>query len=182
MNKIRKSKFIKFYLNFLLIFIILSSCAAFKPSPVDSRKVPSSAKDRARQNIDTGSGVSINKILKGRGGSGGSFEFSSSNPLWRASLEILDFLPLTTVDYSGGVIITDWYNDSQNSNESLKITVRFLSNEVRSDSVKVIVHQRNCFTTNNCSTQVLNSTIKKELVSSILAKAALLKKESENKK
>jgi hypothetical protein len=181
MNKIRKSKFIKFYLNFLLIFIILSSCAAFKPEPVDSRKVPSAGKDRARQNIETGSGVSINKILKGRKGSG-SFEFSSSNPLWRASLEILDFLPLTTVDYSGGVIITDWYNDSQNSKESLKITVRFLSNEVRSDSVKVIVHQRNCFTTNNCSTQVLNSTIKKELVSSILAKAALLKKESENKK
>ncbi len=31
--------------------------------------------------------------------------------LWRASLEILDFIPLTTVDYSGGIIITDWYND-----------------------------------------------------------------------
>ena len=64
--------------------------------------------------------------------------------MWRASLETLDFLPLTTVDYSGGMIITDWYSENNNNNESIKITVRFLSNEIRSDSLKLIVHKKNC--------------------------------------
>jgi hypothetical protein len=68
---------------------------------------------------------------------------ATSNPMWRASLEILDFLPLTTVDYSGGIIITDWYSDNGN-NDSIKITVRFLSNEIRSDNLKIIVHKKNC--------------------------------------
>ena len=49
--------------------------------------------------------------------------------MWRASLETLDFLPLTTVDYSGGIIITDWYFDNTGkSEESIKISIRFLSN------------------------------------------------------
>ena len=56
-----------------------------------------------------------------------NYEFSTSNPMWRASLEVLDFLPLATVDYSGGVIISDWYTDND-PNEALKITVRFLDN------------------------------------------------------
>ena len=67
--------------------------------------------------------------------------------MWRASLETLDFLPLTTVDYSGGMIITDWYSDDTNNLKSIKITVRFLSNEIRTDSLKIIVHQKNCSNT-----------------------------------
>ena len=60
--------------------------------------------------------------------------------MWRASLETLDFLPFTTVDYSGGVIITDWYSD-QDSNESIKITIRFLSNDIRADSLQVSIKE-----------------------------------------
>ena len=85
-----------------------------------------------------------------------TYEFSTSNPLWRASLEILDFLPLTTVDYSGGMIITDWYSES-NSNESIKITVRFLGNEVRTENLKVIVHKKVCSTGTSCKTSLINS-------------------------
>ena len=44
-------------------------------------------------------------------GSKTTYEFSTSNPMWRASLEVLDFIPLSTVDYSGGMIITDWYSE-----------------------------------------------------------------------
>ena len=116
--------------------LMLFSCGLYKKT--DARTSPTQAKDKARQNINEGRGASVGGLFKNR--SGGNFEFTSSNPMWRASLEILDFLPLTTVDYSGGIIITDWYNDSENYNDSIKITVRFLSNEIRSDSVKVIVH------------------------------------------
>ena len=102
--------------------------------------------------------------------------------MWRASLEILDFLPHNTVDYSGGMIISDWYSDSVN-NESLKITVRFLSNEVRSDSLKIIVHKKDCGSNQNCKITLLgNSTIVNELRSSIIRKAAVLEKEDKKKK
>ena len=66
--------------------------------------------------------------------------------LWRASLEVIDFMPLTTVDYSGGIIITDWYSDGQTMMSLLKLQLRFLSNEVRSDSIKIIVHNKKCKT------------------------------------
>ena len=116
-----------------------------------------------------------------RGGST-NYEFSSSNPMWRASLETLDFLPLITVDYSGGVIITDWYSDNSGS-DSIKITIRFLSNDIRSDSLKIIVHKKICKTSSNCTTNISQSNlIKDELRSTILRKAALLEKSDKDKK
>ena len=69
-------------------------------------------------------------------------------------------MPLTTVDYSGGIIITDWYSDSNSSNESIKITVRFLSNEVQSNSVKIIVHNKKCAANENCRITEIDSKIK----------------------
>ena len=138
--------------------------------------------ERARQNVEEGRGVSINKILSRRGNT--NFQFSSSNPMWRASLETLDFMPMATVDYAGGMIISDWYSDnSGSSNESLKITVRFLSNEVRSDSIKIIVHKKICKSNSSCNTTVLeNSTISQELRSTIIRKAALIEKVDKEKK
>jgi len=119
-------------------------------------------------------------MLGGRKGT--NYEFSSSNPMWRASVEILDFLPFSVVDYSGGMLITDWYSEDNNNNSSLKITVRFLSNEVRSDSLKIIVHEKKCVSNNNCAVKILNTKIKEELLTSIVKRAATLEKESKTKK
>lgn len=166
-------------LCFLAIFILLNNCGLFKK--VDTRKIPQNAQERARQNVEQGRGVSVGGIFN-RGG-GTNYEFSSSNPLWRASLEILDFLPLTTVDYSGGVLITDWYYDSvSKSDTALKITVRFLSNEIKSNSFKVIVHQRVCVDSNKCTMKKIDSRIKEELVKSILSKAVTIKAAQKQKK
>ena len=138
------------------------------------------ADEKRRKNIEEGRGASIGSILGNARGST-NYEFSTSNPMWRASLETLDFLPLTTVDYSGGVIITDWY--SENANNSLKITIRFLSNEIRSDSIKIIVHKKDCKTETNCIVKVLeNSLIHNEIRSTILKKASLLEKSDKKKK
>ena len=132
-----------FIYRYLLIVLIpiffLSSCKALKPKWTDTRKVPVQADERARKNIEEGRGISIGSVVK-RGGT--NYEFSTSNPMWRASLETLDFLPFTTVDYSGGIIITDWYSDNSNTNESIKLTLRFLSNEIATNSIKVIVHKK----------------------------------------
>ena len=156
----------------LLIIFLVSSCGGFKK--VDTRKVPINSQDRARKNDEEGKGVSITGMLNNRGT---NYEFSSSNPLWRASLEVLDFLPFSTVDYSGGVLITDWYNVNSNENSSIKITLRFLSNEVRADSLKIIVHEKKCIKDNNCKINTLKSKISMELSSEIIKKAAILEKQ-----
>ena len=174
------NKFSKLIILLVLTLHVSGCKGLFKK--VDMRERPVNMQERARQNVEQGKGVSINKILNRRGNT--NFQFSSSNPLWRASLEILDFLPMTTVDYAGGMIISDWYSDNTgNSNESIKITIRFLSNEVRSDSLKVIAHKKTCKKTSSCKTTILEkSAIGQELITSIVRKAALLEKADKEKK
>ena len=168
-------------LVYSILFLFLSSCGgAFKPKKVDTRKVPIKAEDRARKNINEGRGTSLGDLVGGARGAT-NYEFSTSNPMWRASLEILDFLPLSTVDYSGGLIISDWYSDGS-TNESIKITVRFLSSEIRSDSIKIIVHNKKCQISQNCSINEIDSKIKFELQKSILAKAAQYELDSKKSK
>jgi hypothetical protein len=174
-------QFTSFLKNFtlLIILVLLVNCSKF--SKTDSRQVPINAQERARKNVEEGRGAGITNILKNKGST--NYEFSSSNPMWRASLELLDFLPLTTVDYSGGVIISDWYSDDLKSNESIKISVRFLSNEIRSDSVKIIVHKKKCSSNLSCATVLLtNSKIIDELRRGILSKASIFEKENKDKK
>ena len=169
---LKNSKHIIYLLLFTLIF---TSCGK---KFGDARKTPTNALERARKNVEEGRGASIGNIL-GRGGT--NYEFSSSNPIWRASLEILDFLPLSTVDYSGGVIITDWYSEN-NSDESIKISIRFLSNEVRADNLKIIVHKRKCASISNCRiTQLGNNQISNELLTSIVKTAAEFEEEDKKK-
>jgi len=160
---------------FIVISLILTNCGKMKK--VDTRKVPISGPDRARKNVEEGRGISI----KGLTGKKNTFQFSSSNPMWRASLEVLDFLPLTTVDYSGGIIITDWYSENVND-DAIKITVRFLSNELQTNSLKVIVHSKDCAKNATCIVKKLDSRIDEELKESILKKAASLKEENKKKK
>ena len=160
---------------FLVILFALTECANRK----SAREVPTNAQERARKNVNEGRGVSIKGLMSGGGGSG-TYEFSTSNPMWRASLEILDFIPLSTVDYSGGIIISDWYNDSNNKNESIKITVRFLSNEIQTNSLKVLIHKKEC-KNSSCTVKGIKSKIEEELVVSILKKAAEIEKTKKKK-
>ena len=172
-----------FFIIFLAIF--LQSCGIGEKvknvrKPVDLRTTPLDPDERARKNIEEGRGISLGTL----GNKKTTYEFSTSNPMWRASLEILDFLPLTTVDYSGGVIITDWYSDeNSNGKDAIKISLRFLGNEIRSESLKVIVHKKTCLSNQNCKVVLLDKTkIREEVHASILRKAALLDKENKNKK
>jgi len=167
-------------LFYSIISLLILSCNAIKPKKVDTRETPVNALERARKNVQEGKGTTLRDLVGGRGVT--NYEFSTSNPMWRASLEILDFLPFATVDYSGGMIITDWYSEN-NSKDAIKITVRFLANEVRSDSLKISVHKKECKSNMNCRTNLLkNSTIGNELRTSIIRKAAILERESKNKK
>ena len=163
--------FTKIILYFFLISSLLS-CGIYKP--VDTRKVPISGPERAKKNVAEGRGITLGKAI-GRGST--NYEFSTSNPMWRASLDILDFLPLSTVDYSGGVIISEWYTDDSNENQALKITIRFLSNTIQTNSLKVTVHKKKCSIDQSCKVEVFQSRIQEELVASILKKASILQKQ-----
>ena len=156
------------------LFSLMISCGGFKK--VDTRKVPISGPERAQQNVKEGRGVGVGQMI-GRGRGSTNYEFSTSNPMWRATLDILDFLPLSTVDYSGGVIISDWYTDNSNKNQALKITVRFLSNTVQTNSLKVIVHKKKCSVNQSCNVELFKSRIQEELIASILKEAAILEKQ-----
>ena len=169
-----------FFLSAVIIFNFLYSCGIYKP--VDARKVSPNSKERVKKNLEEGKGISIQKMMKG--GSGGTnYQFASSNPMWRATLEILDFLPLSNVDYSGGIITTDWYNEGTSLDESIKITVRFLTNEIRSDGIRIIVHKKRCNLEQNCKITKISSAIEQELQVAILKKATLFEREyNKNKK
>ena len=164
----------KIYLVFctLIAFVFLNSCGIWDPA--DARKVPPSADERVKKNLEEGRGITIMGGLKGQKT---SYQFASSNPMWRATLEILDFLPLANVDYSGGIVTTDWYNDGTSTDESIKITVRFLTNEIRSDGLKIIVHKRKCNIQQKCTVKKIESALENELRLAILKKAVIFQKD-----
>ena len=161
----------------IIFTTFLNSCGIWDPA--DARKIPANADERVKKNLEEGKGFTLMGGEKG----GTNYQFASSNPMWRASLEILDFLPLANVDYSGGIISTDWYNEGAASDESIKITIRFLTNEVRSDGIKIIVHKKRCDIQQKCSVKKISSALEQELQVAILKKAVLFEKEyNSNKK
>ena len=152
------------------VLLLINSCGIYKP--VDTRKIPVNANERVKKNMEEGRGFRI----AGLGSKGGDFLFSSSNPMWRASMDKLSFAPLSVVDYGGGIIITDWFSDGE-SNEDIKISVRFLSNEIRSDALKVIIHKRKCEAFNKCKVNAIENSTNNEIKLAILKMAARLEKD-----
>ena len=151
---------------FLLSFFFLNSCGIYKKT--DSKKTPTNADERIQKNIEEGRGFRLGSLGKNKGG---DFQFASSNPLWRATLDKLNFAPLNNVDYAGGVIVTDWFSEND-TNEQIKITVRFLTNEIRSDAVNIIIHKKICNTQNKCKINKIENTLNNEIKFAILKKAA----------
>ena len=180
MNKINPN-FMTFFQLFYIILVsmFLNQCGIYKKS--DARKIPTNANDRVQKNLEEGRRIKFGNI--GKGGSG-KFEFASSNEMWRATIDILDFVPLNNVDYGGGIVITDWYNEQNEDNSAIKIMVQFLSNDVRADGIKITVYNKTCKIkngSNNCSTNINDSGIGQELKLAILKKASKLKNESDTK-
>ena len=176
---------IKAYILFLLVcsLLFLPSCKnPFRYT--DAREIPVDADSRVKKNLEEGRGMTLFSNEK----KGGVFDFASSNELWRASIEVLDFVSFTNASYSGGILITDWFsgnvNEENNNQRDLKITIRFLTNEIRADGIKVIIHEKICTDKAklNCSINKIQSGIGNDIKLAILKKAALLKKETETEK
>ena len=176
----------KTHMKFIFVLIIaisLASCVGpdgKRKFGADARKNPDDPELRVKKNLEEGRGFKLNDTMKKQ--QGGVFEFASSNPLWRAALDVIDFMPLTSVNYSGGIIITDWYESENKNNESIKIAIRFRSNEIRSDALDINIFTRKCKDNLiNCKYIDSNQTIITELRKEILRKATRYKKQDENK-
>tara|TARA_B110000305_G_scaffold48895_1_gene52555 strand:+ start:391 stop:951 length:561 start_codon:yes stop_codon:yes gene_type:complete len=171
--------------NFKIVFfliltsILLISCNGKLPG-ADARKYDPDPKKRVKKNLEEGRGFRFNDITDKMGG--GVFDFASSNELWRASLDTIDFMPLSSVNYSGGIIITDWYSTDQTSNDSIKISIRFLTNEIRSDALDIKVFNKKCLAEYNCVISEKTGNLITELKGKILKTAAVYEAENKGKK
>ena len=164
-------------ISFLATLILyLNSCGIYKPT--DAREFPPDPEERVKKNLDEGRGI---KFFKDNTG-GGTFDFATSNELWRASLDTLDFMPLLSADYGGGILITDWYNENNNYDDSIKISIRFLTNEIRSDSLNVKVYTKTCEGLNKCRINENNPEVANKLITTILKKASIYKQDKISKK
>ena len=179
------SKYIRIFAFIILIPFLIISCKGpdgkFKLPGGDARKFPDDPKLRVKKNLEEGRGFKLMDL--GDKKRGGVFDFASSNELWRASLDVIDFMPLSSVNYSGGIIISDWYSSNDKPNESIKITIRFLTNEIRSDALDINVFNRKCADMNllNCKVVQTDGVISAELKKEILRKATIYKKEKKGK-
>ena len=165
----------KYCIFLILALFTLNSCA----NRGDARKVPPAADDRVAKNVAEGRGF---KLMDKVGTRKTNFEFASSNELWRASLDVIDFMPLTSANYSGGIIITDWYSDNESDGESIKFVIRFLTNEIRSDAIDLKIFYKNCQSINNCKVSEKVNELNTEITKEILKRAARYKEEAKDKK
>lgn len=167
-------KLLKILVFICILPFLLNSCA----NRGDARKSPPDPKLRVKRNMEEGKGFRFNDLRKGKST---NFEFASSNELWRASLDVIDFMPLASVNYSGGIIITDWYSNTDDGNESVKISIRFLTNEIRSDALDIKVFKKICKVNNSCKTSESSGELIKELKKKILKTAKLYEAEKKDK-
>ena len=171
-------KFLKLFIIIILIPFFISSCKNGKLPGGDARENPPDPRKRVQKNLEEGRGF---RMFDPDKKSGGTFDFASSNELWRASLDTIDFMPLASANYSGGIIITDWYSDGSNQNESLKISIRFLTNEVRSDALDIKVFYKKCALNESCAISEKTGKLVNELNKKILQKAAVYQKQIKDK-
>ena len=172
-------KILKSITCLIISSFFLSACNGKLPG-ADARKYPTDPKKRVEQNMADGKGFRLMDTIGNS--SGGVFEFASSNELWRASLDTIDFMPLASVNYGGGIIITDWYSTDQTSNESIKISIRFLTNEIRSDALQIKVFNKKCLSQLNCTISEKTGNLIPELKGKILKTAAIYEKQKKEKK
>ena len=173
------------YLKKLLLFFIIGlaivsliSCENMPGG--DARENPPDPDLRVKKNLEEGRGFRLDSAFKNN--KGGDFMFASSNELWRASLDIIDFMPLSSVNYSGGIIVTDWYSSGGDDKESVKISVRFLSNEIRSDALSIKVFYKKCSIQDNCQILDRTDSLSNDIEKKILTKAAIYEKENKSVK
>ena len=159
-------------ISLIISLFLLNSCGIAKYKRSDVKNNPVNDAEKRAKNAEEGKGFSI----LGSGKKSGTFQFGTSNEMWRAAINILDFVPLSSADYGGGIIISDWYTDGESSLEAFKITVVFLSDEIRADGLNVKIHKKICSDNYTCKVVEQKSNLNTEIKMAILKRAAQIKR------
>ena len=166
----------KYFIYLILLLLAFSGCSKKIFKRADVKDTPVNVNERVKKNVEEGRGIRFGKGSS----SGGTFDFASSNELWRASMDVLDFVPFSNASYSGGVLITEWFDgnsNDKNEKRDLKITVRFLTNEIRADALDINIHERRCQSNGTgCSVNKISSELEPKIKLAILKRAASLEK------
>ena len=168
------------FLTLVLVVFLINGCSSPKdPVTGETTTYEPDPRKRAKEYADKGGGIfgDLNNKKPGTN----IYDFATSNVLWRATLKSLNFLPILNADYSGGIVIYDWYSEDFNSSEQIKVSVRFLNNEVRSDSLEINVYKKVCETFDKCKTIKMKNNFPNELKENILSVARLMKIEEAKK-
>lgn len=177
---LKKNFLFKVKISSVLLLFFLTSCANNKNDETfEKEKFEPSAYERAKAYADKNPVTLFGKDTKDKNT---NFEFSTSNVLWRASLKTLDFIPLATLDYSGGIIVTDWYSDEKSNKEQIKIQIRFVSTELRSESLQVTSYKKVCDSNNICANLKGNEEFNREIKDLIINTARQIKIEESKRK
>jgi hypothetical protein len=128
--------------NVLLLGTMLTACGML---PQGEQTYPKTEDERDAERFGKVTGEDGIVLFGGRSlprGSDGGTGIGVNTYLWRASLDALSFMPLSSADPFGGVIITDWYSPPQNPNERVKVTLYVLDRDLRADGVRAAVFRQ----------------------------------------
>jgi Domain of unknown function (DUF3576) len=126
-------------------FPVLLGIAALLLAGCSSDKAAEEPEPRqVEANAGSANGGLLDGLLSSGLTSGGqrSETITVNSYLWRASLDTISFLPLSTADPFGGVIITDWYSPPETPSERFKVNVYILDRELRADGLRVAVFRQ----------------------------------------
>jgi hypothetical protein len=122
---------------------ILSSCSNFRPKDAPDEKAPLDSEEKRKYTF--GSIIGDETLVFGgsrkKTGSNGT-GISVNTYLWQASLEAIKFMPLVSTDANGGVIVTDWYSESKQPNERIKVTLYIRGLELRVEAIQATVQKQ----------------------------------------
>jgi len=165
------------YISTFCILVFILQCAKVDPVTGEKVIIEPNPTEKAREAARKSGGLFGDIMNKN---TTNTFEFSTSNVLWRATLNNLDFLPLINADYSGGIIVYDWFSE-KTENKSIKISVRFLSNELKSSSIVIAGHKKTCDDVGKCFVEKLDNKFTNEIKESIISTARQIKIEDSKK-
>ena len=160
----------------MCLLILLLNCSNSEIDPITGKK--KRFEPNVKKRVNTESGI----IFSNKGNNSGNFDFATSNALWRASLKVIEFMPLSSASYSGGIITTDWYSGSTNTSEEIKITIRFLSDELNINSINVTSYKRICTNSMSCKVGKGSSEVSNKIKEKIIEEARKISIEQTKKK
>jgi hypothetical protein len=128
----------------LLCLFLLGGCGVLGQgrTPGPDEYNPSSRRDAQATRLGSGDGILIFGTDRSRRDAGDATGIGVNAFLWRATLDTLGFLPLTSADPFGGVVISDWFQPQGARGERFRATAYILGRELRSDAVRVTVFRQ----------------------------------------